>query len=127
MDPTEGEFMDLQDPAQGLVYGKLPISCQKDVDIAVQAASKAFGIWSNTHPQERSDWLNKIADNLEDRKEQLAAAESRDNGKPITQARELDIPRAAANFRFSQELFCSRPHRRIIPATKLLITPIEFP
>ena len=94
------DYMEIEEPASGVVYGTLPISTSKEVDLAVNAASKAFVTWSNLSPAVRSEWLLKIAEGIEQNLEELSIAESKDTGKPISLARELDIPRAAANFRF---------------------------
>ena len=94
------EYMDIEEPACGEVYGRLPVSTSQEVDQAVSAANQAFVQWSNLSPKERSDWLQKLAEGIEQNQEQLSLAESKDTGKPVTLARSLDIPRAAANLRF---------------------------
>ena len=93
-------FMESFEPATGKAYAKLPISQTADLDQAVEAAAQAFESWSGLSPETRSGWLLKIADSLEHYQEQLASAESKDTGKPVSLARELDIPRAVANFKF---------------------------
>lgn len=98
--PLSGEWIDNFDPSCGEVYGKIPNSGKEDVEAAYQAAEKAFPEWSNTTLESRSRILSKIADLIEDKLDVLAAAESKDNGKPITLATKVDIPRASANFRF---------------------------
>jgi aminomuconate-semialdehyde/2-hydroxymuconate-6-semialdehyde dehydrogenase len=75
-------------------------SDERDVQAAVEAAQRAFPAWSAMPAQERSAILLRIADLIEKRLDELALAESIDNGKPISLARTLDIPRAASNFRF---------------------------
>ena len=97
---ASGEVLDVVEPAVGDVFGSAPASDNSDIDVAVQAAGKAFPMWSETTPQERSEWLNRIADGIERRLEAFAQAESRDSGKPVSVARTVDIPRAIANFRF---------------------------
>ncbi|KAM9315954.1 HBS1-like protein [Gastrophryne carolinensis] len=71
-----------------------------EVDAAVKAAKAAFPIWSSKSPQDRSAAMNKLADLLENRLEEFAQAESRDQGKTMTFARTVDIPRSVYNFRF---------------------------
>ena len=79
----------------------MPDSPSSDIDAAVEAAEKIFPVWScQTSRQERCRIMLKIADLLETRLEEFAAAESRDQGKPVSLARTVDIPRAIANFRF---------------------------
>ncbi len=98
--PKSGEWIDNYDPSCGEVYGKIPNSGKEDVEAAYQAAEKAFPEWSNTTLETRSRILSKIADLIEEKLDMLAEAESKDNGKPITLATKVDIPRASANFRF---------------------------
>eukprot|EP01117_Protostelium_nocturnum_P006538 TRINITY_DN2355_c0_g1_i1.p1 TRINITY_DN2355_c0_g1~~TRINITY_DN2355_c0_g1_i1.p1 ORF type:complete len:512 (+),score=198.45 TRINITY_DN2355_c0_g1_i1:68-1537(+) len=98
--PLNGEWMDNFNPATGKPYGKLPNSGVEDVELAVQSARNAFKSWSKTPKDVRSRILNKIADILESRLEEFAKAESRDQGKPVSLARTVDIPRVISNFRF---------------------------
>ena len=103
-----GAFVDAQDertinninPATGLVIGTITRSNASDVDAAVHAASYAQSEWSRLTMLERADWLDKIADGLERRKEELAQRESRDTGKPLALARRVDAQRSIDNFRF---------------------------
>jgi len=98
--PKSGEWIDNYNPANGEVYGKIPNSGKEDVEAAYQAAERAFAQWSHTTLETRSRILSKIADLIEEQLDMLAEAESKDNGKPITLATKVDIPRASANFRF---------------------------
>ncbi|KAJ3329842.1 Aldehyde dehydrogenase 8 member A1 [Blyttiomyces sp. JEL0837] len=98
--PIGGEYIDSLNPAKGTVNAKVPDSDSRDIDAAVQAAQNAFPLWSETTRQYRSKMLNKIADLLEEKLEEFAIAESEDQGKPISLARTVDIPRAIHNFRF---------------------------
>ncbi|MFT7120835.1 MAG: aminomuconate-semialdehyde/2-hydroxymuconate-6-semialdehyde dehydrogenase [Neolewinella sp.] len=98
--PTSGDFLDLFDPSIGAPYAKVPDSDASDVELAVAAATGAFPAWAATSVNERSRILHKIADLIEENLELLANAESVDNGKPVSLATSVDIPRSAANFRF---------------------------
>lgn len=98
--PKSGEYVDNYNPAEGKVYSLIPDSDEKDVANAVQSAHDAFPAWSKMPVAERSNYMLKIADLIARDKEKLAQAESMDNGKPISLARRIDIPRAEANFRF---------------------------
>ena len=98
--PVSNKWLDNYNPALGKVYGKIPDSSEKDVELAYKAASKAFEAWSNTTLEFRSTILTKIADLILENETILAVAESKDNGKPISLAKTVDIPRASANFRF---------------------------
>jgi aminomuconate-semialdehyde/2-hydroxymuconate-6-semialdehyde dehydrogenase len=98
--PKSNEYFDNYEPASGKVYSLIPDSSIEDVALATAAAKRAFPIWSKMSIQERSDIMLKIASLIEERSEELAAAESRDNGKPLKLASTVDIPRAQANFHF---------------------------
>jgi aminomuconate-semialdehyde/2-hydroxymuconate-6-semialdehyde dehydrogenase len=100
VEPVGQKFLDDIDPATGQVCTNLPDSDARDVALAVEAADRAFPKWSRTGAAERSKILLRISDLIEQNLEKLAHAESVDTGKPISMARSLDIPRAAANFRF---------------------------
>jgi aminomuconate-semialdehyde/2-hydroxymuconate-6-semialdehyde dehydrogenase len=95
-----GETLENTDPSIGKVYGYLPKSKKEDVEKAVKYAEKAFPKWSNMPIDLRSKILLKISDEIENSLEELALAESIDNGKPLNLSRSIDIPRAASNFRF---------------------------
>ena len=93
-------YLEVFEPAIGAVYARCPDSGAADVDAAVAAALRAFPAWAATSAAERAMVLNRIADLIESRLDEFAAAESRDSGKPVALARSLDIPRAIANLRF---------------------------
>ncbi len=93
-------WLDNYEPATGEVYSRIADSDERDVELAVQAARAAFPGWKRTSLDERSRLLSAIADRIEQWNEALAEAESMDNGKPVSVARTVDIPRAAHNFRF---------------------------
>ncbi len=95
-----GETLDVYDPAVGAVYATVPDSDERDVETAVAAARGAFPGWSQTPVTTRAALLARLADAIEAEAAALAHAESVDTGKPITAAREIDIPRAVRNFRF---------------------------
>ena len=98
--PIQNNWIDNYNPSNGEVYGKIPNSSKKDVELAYKSAKKAFSSWSQTTVEERSRILIKISELLEENLVQFAEAESKDNGKPISLAMSVDIPRAASNFRF---------------------------
>ena len=98
--PTSGVWLDNYNPAEGKVYSHIPDSDKTDINKAVDAAKKAFTLWSSMPTSERSDILLKIADGIDKEFEILAKAESVDNGKPLKLAKAVDIPRASANMRF---------------------------
>ncbi|CAN5389875.1 aldehyde dehydrogenase [soil metagenome] len=98
--PQSGNYIDNYNPAEGKIYSLIPDSDEKDVAVATDAAKAAFPLWSTMQVEKRSAILLKIADLIDRDFEKLALAESIDNGKPVSQAKILDIPRAAANIRF---------------------------
>ncbi len=116
VNPLENNWIENYNPAIGEVYGHIPNSTKEDVEKALEAAEKAFPKWSNTTLEERSEILSKIADLILEKLDFLAAAESKDNGKPISLAAAIDIPRAAANFQFFANAisqFSSEAHESI--------------
>ncbi len=98
--PASGEYFDNIEPATGEAYSLIPDSDERDVNLAADAAKAAFPAWSTTPPEERFGILMRLVSLIERDLEPLALAESEDNGKPVSLARSVDIPRAAANFRF---------------------------
>ena len=98
--PQSGNYLDNYDPAIGEVYSQIPDSDHRDVDQAVQAAKAAFPAWSVMPAAERSRILVRVADLILERLDELALAESIDNGKPLSLAKAVDIPRANQNFHF---------------------------
>ncbi len=113
---NSGHFLDVFEPATGKVYGQTPDSDETDVNEAIEAAQKAFESWSETSVDYRHRILSRIADEIEKKLDSLAAAESKDNGKPLSLAKKVDIPRAADNFRFFANAitqFSSETHEMI--------------
>jgi aminomuconate-semialdehyde/2-hydroxymuconate-6-semialdehyde dehydrogenase len=111
--PTNNKYIDGYEPATGKVYTQIPDSVDADVQLAVDAATKAFPIWSNLSNLERSKYLRKISELIEKKLPELSKAESVDNGKPLKLASSVDIPRAVDNFHFfatAIEHFASESH-----------------
>lgn len=98
--PIHNHWIDNYCPANGEIYGKIPNASKEDVEKAYEAAEAAFPNWSETTLDERSRILIKISELLESNLQRFAEAESKDNGKPTSVAKTVDIPRAASNFRF---------------------------
>ncbi|MBL7726366.1 MAG: aldehyde dehydrogenase [Dinghuibacter sp.] len=101
--PQSGLWLNNYNPALGSVFAQVPNSGASDVDAAVMAAKNALPQWAALTAAERAGYLLRIAGLIEEHLEALATDEVTDNGKTITQAREVDIPRAASNFRFFAE------------------------
>ncbi|MEM8680785.1 MAG: aldehyde dehydrogenase [Planctomycetota bacterium] len=95
-----GNRLDVHNPATGEVHARLADSGAEDVAAAVTAAEAAFPSWRGRSAEARAEVLNRIAEGIEQRLESLALDETNDNGKPLTLARAVDIPRAARNLRF---------------------------
>ncbi|MGZ4033757.1 MAG: aldehyde dehydrogenase [Bacteroidia bacterium] len=98
--PTGKQYIDNYNPATGKVYSLIPDSDEKDVQLATDAAIAAFPGWSTTPADVRSRIMLKISELIEKNLDRLAIAESMDNGKPVSLAKRMDIPRAASNFHF---------------------------
>jgi aminomuconate-semialdehyde/2-hydroxymuconate-6-semialdehyde dehydrogenase len=87
--PKSGNYIDNYEPATGKVYS-----------LAVQAAERAYPIWSKMSAEDRSAILIRLSEGIQARMDEFVAAESRDNGKPVSLAAHVDIPRAVSNFHF---------------------------
>ncbi|MGB2913590.1 MAG: aldehyde dehydrogenase family protein, partial [Pyrinomonadaceae bacterium] len=100
VEPASGAYLDNFDPSTGEVYSLIADSDDRDVHLAVEAANGAFPAWAATSTEARHDILMRLVALIERDLEPLALAESIDQGKPLTLARSVDIPRAVANFKF---------------------------
>jgi aminomuconate-semialdehyde/2-hydroxymuconate-6-semialdehyde dehydrogenase len=98
--PVSHKFLDDINPATGEVYAQIPDSDSRDIDAAVVAAKDAFLDWSRTPAELRHDVMMRVSELIERDLDELAAAESIDNGKPLSLAKSVDIPRAVSNFKF---------------------------
>ncbi|MEE9374624.1 MAG: aldehyde dehydrogenase [Saprospiraceae bacterium] len=98
--PINGNYLMTFDPSKGEPYAEVPASDIEDVQSAYKAAEQAFVAWSDTSVDNRAQILSNIANLIEENLEAFAKAESIDNGKPLTLAMKVDIPRSVSNFRF---------------------------
>ncbi len=96
--PDAGKYFDSIHPANGRVLAKVAEAGEKDVDMAVLAAKEAFKTWSQIPGSERARLLYAIARVILERSRELAVIETLDNGKPIRETRDIDIPLAARHF-----------------------------
>jgi len=94
------KYIDVIEPATGETYGRVVDSNQNDVYKAIDAANNSFLEWSSLSIKKRAEYLNQIADAIENNIDEFAEYESRDTGKPEKLAKQMDIPRAISNFRF---------------------------
>lgn len=104
VEPIGDHGLEKRDPATGAVLARVDVAGADLVDRAVESAAKAVGGWSHTPPGERAELLRRAARRIEERFEEFVAAEVADTGKPVRLARELDVPRAIANFRAFADL-----------------------
>ena len=100
IEPETGEWLENFSPATGKIIALVPKSGQADINMAVESAIQALPSWSALTNVDRANWLDKIADKLETKYEEIAELESKDTGKPISLAREVDAYRSVKNFRF---------------------------
>lgn len=98
--PSSGKYFDVITPLDGTVMTKAAHSNSKDLELAVDAATEAFKSWGKTSATQRSIILNKIADRMEQNLELIAAVETTDNGKPVRETLNADIPLAIDHFRY---------------------------
>ena len=116
VNPVSDSWIDNYNPSNGEIYGQIPDSINEDVENGYKAAQTAFLSWSETSLEERSQILSKIAQLITKKLPELAAAEAKDNGKPLHVAKSIDIPRAAANFQFFANAitqFASEAHESV--------------
>jgi betaine-aldehyde dehydrogenase len=97
---ASGALMDIINPSTGEVYATAPNSDEHDVDLAFQAAGKAFESWRWTTPSERQQALLKLADVIEQNADELVAVESENTGKPVNLTLSEEIPPMVDQIRF---------------------------
>ncbi|MFA9446939.1 aldehyde dehydrogenase family protein [Egicoccus sp. AB-alg6-2] len=98
VDPVDGGSFATISPATEEHLAEVALATSADVDRAVAAARKAFGTWSKLPGAERGKYLFRIARLLQERAREFAVLETIDNGKPIRETRDVDVPTAAAHF-----------------------------
>ena len=98
--PLAGQYFDNISPVTGKVFCKIARSQEADINLALDAAHAAADAWGKTSPAHRANILNKIADRMEANLEMLAVAETWDNGKPVRETLNADLPLAIDHFRY---------------------------
>ncbi|WP_247040801.1 acetaldehyde dehydrogenase ExaC [Arthrobacter rhizosphaerae] len=98
--PTTGQYIENVSPVNGKQFTEVARGAPADVELALDAAHKAAPAWGKASATERAAVLNKIADRIDANLELLAVAETWDNGKPIRETLNADIPLAADHFRY---------------------------
>ena len=99
-DPSSGRYIENFNPSRGAAYSLVAGSNENDVKLAFAAAQAAQPAWAALPVEERARYLRALSEAILERLDELARAESIDNGKPIRLSRSLDIPRSAKNLRF---------------------------
>jgi aldehyde dehydrogenase len=98
--PVKGQYFDVVTPISGKPYTKAARSTAEDIELALDAAHAAADAWGRTSATERANLLLKIADRIDANLELLAYAETVDNGKPMRETLNADIPLSADHFRY---------------------------
>ncbi|MFC4320535.1 aldehyde dehydrogenase [Litchfieldia salsa] len=98
--PVKGEYFENDTPVTGKVFCEVARGTSEDIELALDAAHAAKTSWGKTSVAERAIILNKIADRMEQNLEMLAVAESWENGKPVRETLNADIPLAIDHFRY---------------------------
>jgi len=96
--PNSAKYFETINPSNGEVLAKIAEANEKDIDKAVKSARAAHKEWSSMDPKERAKYIFRIARMIQERAREFAVIESMDGGKPIREARDIDIPLAAAHF-----------------------------
>src|SRR5579863_1980033 len=96
--PAEGKFFDSSDPATGEKLATIAQGSAADIDAAVQAAKQALAKWQGLKPHRRARYLYALARAVQRHSRRLAVLETMDNGKPIRESRDIDIPLVARHF-----------------------------
>ncbi|MCI1821810.1 MAG: aldehyde dehydrogenase [Megasphaera sp.] len=97
---SDGAVFKAYNPSNGEVLSTCAQATKEDVDTAVKAAKEALKTWKKVSPIQRQEYLLKIADVIDANADHLAMVETLDNGKPIRETRNVDIPMAADHFRY---------------------------
>ncbi len=98
--PIDGQYFDNTSPIDSSFIAKYPRSQKEDVEMALDAANAAKEAWGNTSATERATLLNKVADIIEENLEEFALVETCDNGKPIRETLNADIPLCVDHWRY---------------------------
>ena len=131
--PASGKYFDTVNPANEQKIAEMALGGAADVDAAYRAADKAQKtVWGKMPGRERAKYLYRIARLLQDRAREFAIAETMDNGKPIKETRDFDVPMAAAHFFYhagwADKLEYIAPGRRVAPLGVVgQVIPWNFP
>ncbi len=130
--PNSKKYFDTINPATDEVIAKVAEANKKDIDIAVKSARAAFKSWSGITAKERGKYIFRIARMIQEKAKEFAIIESIDGGKPIREARDIDIPLAANHFFYyagwADKLEYAFPNKKPVPLGVVgQIIPWNFP
>ncbi|HUJ42805.1 MAG TPA: aldehyde dehydrogenase family protein [Opitutaceae bacterium] len=131
--PQSGKYFESINPASEQRLAELALGGEADVDAAYRAATRAFAtVWGRMPGRERGKFLYRVARLLQDRAREFAVAETMDNGKPIRETRDFDVPMCAAHFFYhagwADKLEYVAPGRRMAPLGVVgQVIPWNFP
>ncbi|MCA9568693.1 MAG: aldehyde dehydrogenase family protein [Myxococcales bacterium] len=129
----DADDFDTLNPATGQPIARVAAADATEVDKAVKAARKAYDkVWSKMSPADRGKYIYRIARRLQERSRELAVAETIDNGKPIRETRDVDVPLAAQHFFYyagwADKLQYAAPGRDVRPlGVAAQVIPWNFP
>ena len=98
--PVRGQYFENPSPVTGKTFTEVARGTAEDIELALDAAHRAFATWGKTTPAQRAAVLNRIADVIDANTELLSVAETWENGKPVREPLNEDIPLAADHFRY---------------------------
>jgi aldehyde dehydrogenase len=98
--PVKGQYFENPSPVTGKTFTEVARGTAEDIELALDAAHRAFATWGKTTPAQRAAVLNRIADVIDANTELLSVAETWENGKPVREPLNEDIPLAADHFRY---------------------------
>lgn len=133
VEPSSGKYFKTINPATAEVLAEIAEANASDVDRAVKAARKAYDkTWSKLSGKERGRYLFRIARVIQERSRELAVLETLDNGKPIRESRDVDVPLVAAHFFYhagwADKLEYAYPGKRVAPlGVAAQVIPWNFP
>jgi aldehyde dehydrogenase (NAD+) len=133
VEPTDGTLFKTISPATEEVLAEVPAAGEADVDRAVRAARTAYEtVWGSMAGADRAKYLYRIARIIQERSRELAVLESLDNGKPIRESRDVDVPLVAAHFFYYAGWADKLPYAGFGPAPRPIgvagqVIPWNFP
>ena len=128
--PAQGNYHSVSNPARGETLAQVADASAADIDAAVTAARNAYKTWSALSPHQRARHLYAVARNIQKHARLLAVVESVDNGKPIRESRDIDIPLVARHFYYHAgwaQLMDSGAARLSVAGCCRPGDPLEFP